>query len=134
MAPSQDRRKGSATRVFSCGDRNGGVDPSSFYLPIRQTESFMSSLALILKADITIPDFSSISRRSIELPCHVLSKAMETGSLVIVDSTRLKVYGKDEWHQEKHRFWRANSPHRTSVTPRPFRICLTKSLCPLRLS
>lgn len=27
---------------------------------------------------------------------------MELGSLVIVDSTRLKVYGKDEWHQEKH--------------------------------
>jgi hypothetical protein len=36
---------------------------------------------------------------------------MEPGSLVIVDSTGLKVYGKDEWHQEKHdvparRTWR----------------------------
>src|SRR5258708_12735118 len=42
---------------------------------------------------------------------HVLSQAMEPGSLVIVDSTGLKVYGKDEWHQEKHdvparRTWR----------------------------
>ncbi len=27
---------------------------------------------------------------------------MKPGSVVIVDSTRLKVYGKDEWHQEKH--------------------------------
>jgi hypothetical protein len=82
-----------------------------FHLPLRQTEGFMSSLALILKADITIPDFSSISRRSIELPRHVLSKAMKPGSLVIVDSTGLKVYGKDEWHQDKHdvaarRTWR----------------------------
>ena len=36
---------------------------------------------------------------------------MEPGNLVIVDSTGLKVYGKDEWHQEKHdvparRTWR----------------------------
>ena len=36
---------------------------------------------------------------------------MEPGSIVIVDSTGLKVYGKDEWHQEKHnvsarRTWR----------------------------
>jgi hypothetical protein len=56
-----------------------------FHLPLRQTEGFMSSLALILKADISIPDFSSISRRSIELPRHVLSKATAPGSLVIVD-------------------------------------------------
>src|SRR5665648_158246 len=36
---------------------------------------------------------------------------MEPGSPVIVDSNGLKVYGKDEWHQEKHdvaarRTWR----------------------------
>ena len=71
----------------------------------------MNSLARIMKADITIPDFSSISKRSIALPRHILTKAMEPGSLVIVDSTGLKVYGKDEWHQEKHdvparRAWR----------------------------
>ncbi|WP_408363056.1 transposase [Paraburkholderia sediminicola] len=33
---------------------------------------------------------------------HVLSQAVDPGSLVIVDSTGLKGYGKDEWHQEKH--------------------------------
>lgn len=36
---------------------------------------------------------------------------MAPGSVVIVDSTGLKIYGKDEWHQEKHdvaarRTWR----------------------------
>ena len=49
--------------------------------------------------------------RSIELPRPILNKAMEPGSVVMVDSTGLKVYGKDEWHQEKHdvparRTWR----------------------------
>ena len=61
-----------------------------FHLPLRQTEGFMSSLALILKADIRIPDFSCISKRSIALPRHALSRAVEPGSLVIVDSTGLK--------------------------------------------
>ncbi len=82
-----------------------------FYLPLRQTEGFMNSLARIMKVDITIPDFSSISKRSIALPRHILTKATKPGSLVIVDSTGLKVYGKDEWYQEKHdvparRTWR----------------------------
>jgi hypothetical protein len=73
-----------------------------FHLPLRQTEGFMNSLARVMKAEITIPDFSSISKRSITLSRHILTKAMEPGSFVIVDSTGLKVYGKDEWHQEKH--------------------------------
>ena len=33
-----------------------------FHLPLRQTEGFMKSLARIMKADIIIPDFSSISK------------------------------------------------------------------------
>ena len=42
---------------------------------------------------------------------HALSKFLDPGRFVIVDSTGLKVYGKDEWHQEKHdvaarRTWR----------------------------
>lgn len=82
-----------------------------FHLPLRQTEGFMNSLTRIMNAAISIPDFSSISRRSIELPRHVLSKAQQPGSLVIVDYTGLKVYGRDEWHQEKdavaaRRTWR----------------------------
>lgn len=82
-----------------------------FHMPLRQTEGFMNSLTRLMRAAICIPDFSSISRRSLELPRHVLSKALQPGSLVVVDSTGLKVYGKDEWHQEKHavlprRTWR----------------------------
>lgn len=82
-----------------------------FHLPLRQTEGCMTALARVMKAEIAIPDFSSISRRSMELPRHLLRKAMAPGSVVIVDSTGLKVYGKDEWHQEKHdvaarRTWR----------------------------
>jgi len=71
------------------------------HLPLRQTERFMNSIARIMGAAIAISDFSSISKRSIELPRQILNKAMKPGSVVMVDSTGLKVYGKDEWHQEK---------------------------------
>lgn len=73
-----------------------------FHLALRQTEGFMISLARLMNVAISIPNFSSISKRSIELAQYVLSKAAEPGILVIVDSTGLKVYSKDEWHQEKH--------------------------------
>jgi transposase len=82
-----------------------------FRLPLRQTQGFMNSLVTVLGIDITIPDFSSLSKRSISLPRHQLTKELEVGSIIIVDSTGLKVYGKDEWNQEKHgvaarRTWR----------------------------
>ena len=31
-----------------------------------------------------------------------MTKELAPGSIIIVDSTGLKVYGKGEWHQEKH--------------------------------
>jgi transposase len=82
-----------------------------FRLPLRQTQGFMNSLSIALGIDITLPDFSSLSKRSVALSRHKLTKDLAPGSIVIVDSTGLKVYGKDEWHQEKHdvaawRTWR----------------------------
>jgi len=58
-----------------------------FHLPLRQTEGFMNSLSRLMKSTISIPDYSSISKRSISVPKHFLSQAMEPGSLVIVYST-----------------------------------------------
>jgi hypothetical protein len=82
-----------------------------FKLALRQTEGFMTSIARIMGAAIAIPGFSCISKRTVELPAILMTNAMKPGSVVIVDSTGLKVYGKDEWHQEKHavparRTWR----------------------------
>ena len=73
-----------------------------FGLALRQTEGFMTSIARLMGATIAIPDFSCISKRSADLPAILRTSAHKPGSVVIVDSTGLKVYGKDEWHQEKH--------------------------------
>lgn len=74
-----------------------------FKLPLRQTEGFLNSIAALMNVDIGIPDFSNIAKRSGSLPRLILNKALKPDSQVIVDSTGLKVYGKDEWHQEKYK-------------------------------
>jgi hypothetical protein len=109
--PAKTGGRGRPQEYSNVAIETSGFIRQVFHLPLRQTEGLMNSLARVMNAAIAIPDFSSISRRSIDLPKHILSKAMEPGSIVIVDSTGLKVYGKDEWHQEKHdvaarRTWR----------------------------
>jgi hypothetical protein len=85
-----------------------------FHFPLCQTEGFMNSLTRLMNAAISISDFISISKRSIELTRHVLIKALKPGSFVIVDSTGLKIYSKDEWHQEKHGRARSQNVAQTS--------------------
>jgi len=82
-----------------------------YHLPLRQTEGFTRSLIQLMGLDIKAPDYSCLSKRSTSLKLQRLIDSIEPGSHVLVDSTGLKVYGKDEWHQKKHhvkpkRTWR----------------------------
>jgi hypothetical protein len=63
-----------------------------FKLPLRQTEGFMCSVIDMMGLDLSIPDYSCISKRSIGLKLKRL-----------FDSSDIKVYCKDQWHQEKHK-------------------------------
>jgi hypothetical protein len=73
-----------------------------FSLPLRQTEGFAKSLVQLMRLELDVPDFSTLSKRSINLALSNLAQTLTPGSHVIVDATGLKVYGKCEWHQEKH--------------------------------
>jgi len=80
-------------------------------LPLRQTEGFARSLIRLMGLSLDVPDFSTLSKRSINLELSALAQTLKPGSHIIIDSTGLKVYGKDEWHQDKHgvnarRTWR----------------------------
>ena len=60
---------------------------------------------------ITVPDYTTLSKRSLSLELVDLAETVEPGSHMLIDSTGLKVYGHDEWHQAKHavkarRTWR----------------------------
>jgi Transposase DDE domain len=73
-----------------------------FGLALRQTEGLIGSVIALLGLDLTVPDHSTLSRRSKTLevpPCRRLA----AGPLhLLVDSTGLKLGGAGEWLVEKH--------------------------------
>ena len=64
--------------------------------------------------DFRVVDYTTLSRRcktlDFKIPTIPKSKADDTEEKIItIDSSGLKQYGKDEWHQEKHKI----NPRRT---------------------
>jgi hypothetical protein len=82
-----------------------------FGLALRQTEGLIGSVIALLGLDLTVPDHSTLSRRSKTLEMPPL-RWSGTGPLhLLVDSTGLKLGGAGEWLVEKHgtsrrRSWR----------------------------
>src|ERR1700756_3601131 len=82
-----------------------------FGLALRQTEGLIGSIIALLGLDLTVPDHSTLSRRSKTLEMPPLRRS-GTGPLhLLVDSTGLKLGGAGEWLVEKHgtsrrRSWR----------------------------
>lgn len=80
-----------------------------FNQPLRQIEGFIDSVFKIGKMAIKCPNYTTLSRRCGELKMKIpkykkrIAKDTEEERVVILDSTGLKEYGKDEWHQEKHK-------------------------------
>lgn len=82
-----------------------------YHLPLRQTEGLMRSVAELLGITVTIPDHTTLSRRSSTLSVKLPSRQDAESLYVVVDSTGLKVYGEGEWKVRQHgvskrRTWR----------------------------
>ena len=81
---------------------------SVFKLPLRQVEGFINSLFDHFCLPLKCPDYSLLCKRlsklNIKTPRYKKS-ARQTGNTTAIafDSTGLKQYGRDEWHQEKHK-------------------------------
>ena len=79
-----------------------------YRLPLRQSEGFINSIFRIMGLDIKCPNYSLLSKRLLKLniPCPRYSKkniADNNVAAMAIDSTGLKRFGRDEWHQEKHK-------------------------------
>jgi Transposase DDE domain len=80
-------------------------------LPLRSTQGLISSLLRLLKADLPVPHYSTLSRRSSGLPVKLGVKKLSKARHLVLDSTGLKVYGEGEWFIRQHgknkrRTWR----------------------------
>jgi hypothetical protein len=74
-------------------------------LPLRQTEGLMRNVAALMGQEMPILDFSTLSRRNKGLvlpPAKPRTKTSDPVHLV-VDSTRLKIFGEGEWLEHKHK-------------------------------
>ena len=79
----------------------------------RQTQGMVQSIVELMNLEITVPNFSILSRRKSDLRIANLSTMLDADEIVnvIIDSTGLKIVGPGEWHQTKHnlktrRSWR----------------------------
>ncbi len=65
----------------------------------------------LLGLTLPVPDHTTFSRRSADLEIAVALARTDGPVTVVIDSTGLKVFGRGEWHLEKHggtarRCWR----------------------------
>ena len=79
---------------------------SVFQLSLRSTQGFVSSLLELLRLDLPVPDYSTLSRRQSSLATFLTVSPSSRPRHVVVDATGLSVYGSGEWHVRKHRHGR----------------------------
>ncbi|CAM4437547.1 MAG: IS5 family transposase ISLlo3 [Legionellaceae bacterium] len=79
-----------------------------FKLPLRQCQGFIDSLFGQMGLTIRCPDYTRLCRRlkalSLRYPRYRKPDKKEDDiAAIAIDSTGLKRFGRDEWHQEKHK-------------------------------
>lgn len=82
-----------------------------YHLGLRQTEGLLQSLGEILRLEVAIPDYSTLSRRRAALEITLPRTRGKEALHVVVDSTGVKVFGEGEWKVRQHgytyrRTWR----------------------------
>lgn len=84
---------------------------SVFNLAGRQTQGLIESLFELMRIELTVPDYSTVSRRLGKLSVSLPIIEGQGARHVVVDSTGIKVYGEGEWKVRQHgyskrRTWR----------------------------
>ncbi|MGF7212944.1 IS5 family transposase [Skermanella aerolata] len=82
-----------------------------FRLALRQTEGLIGSILQLLGLNLSVPDFSTLSRRAQSLELSAQPRSIGGPIHLLVDSSGLKLSGPGEWLVEKHdtkkrRSWR----------------------------
>jgi IS5 family transposase len=80
-------------------------------LPYRQTIGFAQSIFDLLDANVAMPDYTLLCKRSADLDVDLAPSKTDEPKHLVVDSTGLKIYGEGEWKVRQHgyskrRTWR----------------------------
>ena len=80
-----------------------------YRLPLRQCQGFINSLFRIMGISLSCPDYTVLSKRlaelNIKIPKYQIKKDVPENTIhaIAIDSTGLKRFGRNEWHQEKYK-------------------------------
>jgi IS5 family transposase len=80
-------------------------------LGLRQTQGFSVSIFALMKVELDVPNYTTLSRRRKRLSVSLGVRPSNEPVHIVVDSTGLKVYGEGEWKVRQHgyskrRTWR----------------------------
>jgi IS5 family transposase len=73
-----------------------------YHLTLRSTEGFATSLLAQLDGTLSVPDFSTLSRRARTLAVPLPVRPVTTPMHWAIDTTGLKIYGEGEWKVRQH--------------------------------
>lgn len=84
---------------------------SLFRLSLRKTQGFLEGLISLLNLSLSIPHYSTLSRRSERLEVLLENINWTQPIHILIDASGLKVFGEGEWKmrvhgKNKHRTWR----------------------------
>jgi len=79
-----------------------------YKLPLRQCQGFINTIFEMMGLNILCPDYTCLSKRlsALNIPVPRYKKTDKSDKnieSIAIDSTGLKRFGRDEWHQEKHK-------------------------------
>lgn len=82
-----------------------------YHLPYRQPVGFAQSILDLLNANVRVPDYTTLCKRSTELKVDIATSNLDEVKHIVMDSTGLKIYGEGEWKVRQHgyskrRTWR----------------------------
>lgn len=74
-----------------------------FKQPLRAMEGFARSLVSMMNLDLEVPDYSTLSLKikTMKIRLPLLTKS-NSGHVISLDSTGLKIHGQGEWNRKKH--------------------------------
>jgi len=82
-----------------------------YHLPLRATEGLLCSVVELLRIEVAVPCYTTLSRRRRTLEVTLPKRAKRAPLHLVVDSTGVKIYGEGEWKVRQHG-WTRRRPWR----------------------
>ena len=99
-APEKSGRRGRPTSYSDIVIETAVMLRLAMGKPWRQTEGMLRSIIRMLGLDLSVPDHTTLSRRSARLSLTTTLKKPKGPVNVVIDSSGLKVFGAGEWLHE----------------------------------